>query len=184
MITTYSKKLETMMKNFYESLSEKDKRGYAAIESLKFEYGGKKYISDVLEVSTPTIGRGITDLHKKGKTDPARIRAVGGGAKTASEKIPELDDKFLEVLKEYTAGDPMNENIKWTDLTYTEIGFYLHVKRIDVSKPVIKNLLKKHGYKKRTAQKSLAIGYSANRNAQFKVIRHYMVISILFRLGQ
>ena len=41
MITTYSKKLETMMKNFYESLSEKDKRGYAAIESLKFEYGGK-----------------------------------------------------------------------------------------------------------------------------------------------
>lgn len=50
------------MQVFYESLSEKDKRRYAAIETLKLPYGGQTYISGVLDCDAKTIQQGLRDL--------------------------------------------------------------------------------------------------------------------------
>lgn len=36
------------MHKFYSQLSEKDKQSYAAVEALKFGYGGQQYICEVL----------------------------------------------------------------------------------------------------------------------------------------
>jgi hypothetical protein len=47
---------------FYESLSEKDKRRYAAIETLKLPYGGQSYISEVLRCDPKTIQQGLSDF--------------------------------------------------------------------------------------------------------------------------
>ena len=41
----YSKEVEDQMIDFYISLNEKDKRHYAAVESIKFGHGGITYIS-------------------------------------------------------------------------------------------------------------------------------------------
>jgi hypothetical protein len=35
---------------------------------------------------------------------------------------PQLQQNFLDVLREHTAGDPMREEIKWTNLTRREIS--------------------------------------------------------------
>jgi len=43
----YPKDIEILMKQHYDSLNERDKRRYAAIESLKLEYSGEKYISQI-----------------------------------------------------------------------------------------------------------------------------------------
>lgn len=40
----------------------------------------------------------------------------------ALEKYPDIHEAFLLLLKEHTAGDPMDEKVKWTDLTNTEIA--------------------------------------------------------------
>jgi len=39
-IQAYTPEVEVQMRNFYNSLSEKDRRRYAAIEALKLGYGG------------------------------------------------------------------------------------------------------------------------------------------------
>ena len=52
------------MKKFYKSLSEKDKRRYAAIEAQKLEWGGISYVMRVLGCSRNTIVKGIEDLEK------------------------------------------------------------------------------------------------------------------------
>ncbi len=43
----YPSEVEAEMKKFFETLSEKDKRGYAVVETLKFGLGGLKYIVQV-----------------------------------------------------------------------------------------------------------------------------------------
>ena len=68
------------MKKFYDSLCEKDKRRYAAIESAKLSHGGVNYISALLECDAKTIRRGQKELiDLEGNT--TRIRQPGGGRK-------------------------------------------------------------------------------------------------------
>lgn len=79
----YDFSIEQEMKKFYETLSEKDKRRYAAIEALKLGQGGMVYMAQVLGCDRKTIAKGIQEL----KALPAhsgydsRIRKAGGGRK-------------------------------------------------------------------------------------------------------
>ncbi len=58
----FSPKVEQQMKLFYDSLSEKDRRRYAAIEAAKLGYGGNEYISSVLGCDSNTIRHGKDDV--------------------------------------------------------------------------------------------------------------------------
>jgi hypothetical protein len=58
----YSVEIERDMKAFYDSLSEKDRRRYAAIEATKLGQGGTDYIATVLGCDPKTIRRGHHDL--------------------------------------------------------------------------------------------------------------------------
>jgi hypothetical protein len=82
-----------------------------------------------------------------------------------------LEPNFLDVLREHTAGDPMREAVKWTDLTRREISRRLAERGTPAGKRVVKQLLKKHGYVKRKARKVKAMGRRhPDRNAQFENI--------------
>lgn len=62
MIKKYKTDVEESMQTFYESLSEKDRRRYAAIETLKLPYGAQTYISGILGCDFKTIQQGLSDL--------------------------------------------------------------------------------------------------------------------------
>ena len=82
-----------------------------------------------------------------------------------------MELNFLEVLRDHTAGDPMRQEVKWTDLTRREISGLLAVRGTPAGKRVVKQLLKKHGYVKRKAQKIRTMGpRHPDRNAQFQNI--------------
>ena len=169
-MTPYDTLIEVEMKKFYGTLSEKDKRRYAAIEAMKFEHGGIVYIANILGCSRKTISKGIKDLRKL-PDDDKRIRRPGGGRKTYDKVFENIDEKFLDVLKNYTAGDPMNENIRWTNLTAAEIVERLKEKHgIHVSTGVVRKLLWKHKYRRRKAQKKQTMKDVENRNEQFENI--------------
>ena len=51
----YCEEIESEMLKFYNSLSEKDKRRYAAIEAKKIGHGGIKYISELFGCHRNTI---------------------------------------------------------------------------------------------------------------------------------
>ncbi|MCG2786954.1 MAG: ISAzo13 family transposase [Anaerolineae bacterium] len=158
------------MKKYYATLSEKDQRYYAAVEALKLDLGGQGYIARLLGCSEKSIYRGLKDLAElpdEPKYDPA-IRKPGGGRKGYEEQHPQIDAQFLDVLKNHTAGNPMDEKVIWTDLTPEEIAKFLEKEhRIKVSKSVVNKLLKKHNYRRRKAQKKQTIKSVPNRNAQF-----------------
>jgi predicted alpha/beta-hydrolase family hydrolase len=66
---------------------------------------------------------------------------------------------FLSVLKEHTAGDPMDEKVKRTNLTKADIAAQLAKKGFKVSRNMVKKLLKKHDYVKRKPAKSALNNY-------------------------
>ncbi|XOF33367.1 MAG: hypothetical protein ACL93V_05245 [Candidatus Electrothrix sp. YB6] len=81
-IKTYSPEIEMRMRNFYGSLSEKDRRRYAAVEAGKFGYGGITYICDVLRCDSDRVRRGMNELKQPLPEKEERIRKPGGGRKS------------------------------------------------------------------------------------------------------
>ena len=74
----YSKEVELHMLNFYRSLSEKDRRRYAAIEAEKLGHGGMVYIARLFECDPDTIavGRSDVELLPEDEAD-GRVRKKG-----------------------------------------------------------------------------------------------------------
>lgn len=152
----YDAKTEQTMKGFYGTLSEKDRRRYAAVEALKLGRGGISYISQLLGCTRQTVYQGIEEVSSLPADSPpeSRVRQPGAGRKQIAESYPDIDEKFLRVLKDHTAGDPMDERVLWTDLSQREIADKLAQEhQIQVSEPIIGQLLTKHNYRKRQAQK-------------------------------
>src|SRR5437867_12634462 len=73
----YGIQIERMMKRLYQTLSEKDRRRYAAVEAAKLGHGGVEYVAGVLGCDSKTIVQGRADLDLE--TDPAagRVRKKG-----------------------------------------------------------------------------------------------------------
>ena len=84
--------------------------------------------------------------------------------------MPHLEENFLRVVKDYTAGDPMRPDVKWTNLTLGQIAERLAEAGTPVSVTVVEQLLRKHRYIKRKARKSRSMGQHADRNRQFENI--------------
>jgi len=114
----------------------------------------------------PSLGK--NGEKKKGKR---RIRKPGGGRKPYDVTHPDIDQKFLNVLKYHTAGDPMDEKVLWTNLHPAQIANLMYAEYgLKVSKTVTRKLLKKHNYRRRKAQKKRAAKDVPNRNEQFENI--------------
>ena len=78
-MTTYAPEIEGQMKSFFDSLSEKDRRRYAAVEATKLGYGGIEYIACVLGCDSNTIQRGMEDIEQLPDDEAAgRVRKKGG----------------------------------------------------------------------------------------------------------
>ena len=154
----YAPEHEEMMRRFYNSLNEKDGRRFAGFEALRFGHGGRSYIARVLGCSRNTVSKGAREVSglPKGEVEQ-RIRKPGGGRKPYYVTWgAQLAEKFLAVLREHTAGDPMDERVRWTNLTPGEIVAALRAEHdIVVSKYVVRKLLQKHNYRRRKAQKKL-----------------------------
>jgi len=74
----YAPKVEKQMKAFYDSLSEKDRRRYAAVEAVKLGYGGKEYLAGVLGCHPRTIRQGEEDVGKLPEDEAVgRVRKKG-----------------------------------------------------------------------------------------------------------
>ncbi len=167
---THTPEIEQQMQWYYQSLCEKDRRRYAAIEASKLGYGGITYISNLLRCNYRTIAKGLEELQDENVMSSTRIRTSGGGRKQALTTIEGINEAFLLVIREHTAGSPMDEAVKWTNLTRQQIADLLKGEGINVSVTVVDQLLAKHQFRKRKAFKTVATGNSEQRNEQFEYI--------------
>lgn len=78
--TSYPADVEQQMRTLYDSLNEKDRRRYAAVEASKLGHGGQVYISGLLGCDVKTIRRGLEELDDPTLLPDGRIRKKGGAS--------------------------------------------------------------------------------------------------------
>ena len=75
----YPSRVREHMQAFYDSLSEKDRRRYAAVEAEKLGHGGVEYIAAVLGCSERTVRQGRSDVRQLPEDEAeGRVRKKGG----------------------------------------------------------------------------------------------------------
>ena len=74
----YASDVERKMKRFFDWLSEKDRRRYAAVEAAKLGHGGVEYVARVLGCDPKTIWQGMKDLEEPQDAAAGRVRKKGG----------------------------------------------------------------------------------------------------------
>jgi hypothetical protein len=77
-VAAYEPEVEGHMKTLYESLNERDRRRYAAIEARKLGHGGQSYIKRLLGCDFKTLRRGLADLKDPPDLPSGRVRKKGG----------------------------------------------------------------------------------------------------------
>lgn len=84
----FDEQAKSRMRDFFQSLSEKDRRRFAAIEAERLGFGGIQCVAEILGCSIRTISRGIDELESL-RNDPAagRVRRPGAGRKKRSLPI-------------------------------------------------------------------------------------------------
>lgn len=77
---TYPPQVEEAMRTLFRSLSERERRLYAAVEAVKLGRGGLAYLAEVLGCDEKTIRRGKRELTQPPTADsppPGRSRKKG-----------------------------------------------------------------------------------------------------------
>ena len=168
----YPPAVEEHMRNGFASLSEKDRRRYAAVEAVKLGHGGITYLITLFGCSAELMAHGLQDLQHL-PHDPAgdRIRRPGGGKKKTETKQPEVIDHVQQLLEDRRAGDPMRPSVLWTDLTPCDISVSLKQEgRPSIGTRVVRRILSDLGCVRRQIAKVLPGGETAERDPQFGYI--------------
>src|SRR6476660_3715887 len=139
---TYRPEIEQLLRPYYQSLSEKDRRRLAALEAIKLGHCGTRYIAKVLGCDPQTVKDGMQEL-KQLPDDPAgsRIRKPGGGRKKTEVKHATLTQQVQDTIKDRTAGDPMRQDVVWTDLTPQEISTSLQDRAVCAGPRIVRRIL-------------------------------------------
>ena len=75
----YPVDVEQRMQSLYRSLSEKDRRRYAAVEAVKVGHGGISYVAKLLGCDPETVRPGEEDLGQLPEDEAeGRVRKKGG----------------------------------------------------------------------------------------------------------
>jgi hypothetical protein len=75
----FGPEVERQMRRLFDSLGEKDRRRYAAIEATKLGHGGIEYIAGLLGCDPKTIRQGQSELEGMDDLNTGRVRKKGVG---------------------------------------------------------------------------------------------------------
>jgi hypothetical protein len=170
---TDSPDIEQLLRQYYQSLSEKDRRRFAALEAIKLGHGGIRSIAQVLACDPHTVKDGMREL-KQLPDDPvgSRVRKPGGGRKKTEVKHTDLIQQVQDTIKDRIAGDPMRQDVVWTDLTPQEISTSLRERAVCAGPRIVRRILDGLGFARRQMLKVLPGGDSPHRDAQFRHLAH------------
>lgn len=72
---------------FYQSLNERQRRQFAALEANQLGHGGIKAVCSAFKIDPVTVRRGIIELSKAEVLPNNRIRKNGGGRKSKQSSL-------------------------------------------------------------------------------------------------
>lgn len=77
LVRPFGEETEEHMRDFFQSLNEKDRRRYAGLEAMKLGHGGVSYMSEILGCDRKTVCKGIEEILDPPELEPSRIRKKG-----------------------------------------------------------------------------------------------------------
>jgi len=161
-------RLQEKINKIVPHLNERQKRIYLSTEADNIGYGGVSLISELSNVSRPTIIKGKSDL-KSAPLLTSRSRKKGGGRKSIQDKHPKIVDALDKLIEPTTLGDPMSP-LRWTCKSTRNLAAELQKKDFKVSHVVVANVLKTMGYSLQANKKTEEGGKHPDRNKQFEYI--------------
>jgi hypothetical protein len=166
-----AEQIKMLWDSMHASLSESQKRQYAATLANAYGYGGATVVHQITRLAPNTIARGKKDLSENAGVAPARVRRKGGGPKWSEEKYPHIREHIATIIEDSTYGNP-EQVLSWTTESLRSITQKL-LKQYDenVTHVTVGSILEDMGYSKQANQKMLQIGKPhPDRNAQFVFI--------------
>lgn len=161
--------ITTKFNNIRYTLNERSRRIWAATEALAYGKGGIVLVKKATGISRVTITKGIKEIQNPDKLDSKRMRSLGGGRKSISEKIPTLNDEITKLIEPDEKGDPISA-LKWISKSTYKINDALTEKKIKVSQRTVCNKLHELGYSLQGNRKEIEGISHVDRDSQFKHI--------------
>jgi len=168
-------KIDDQIKHRYYMLApfldEKQRRLFAGTEAIAYGSGGLKQVSDLLNMSTATVSRGMKELREPETIESGRIRQSGGGRKPATEIDPKLTGDLEKLISPDTRGDPQSP-LRWTCKSTHKLASELQAMKPgrSVSPSLVSRLLRDMGYSLQSNRKTLEGSEHPDRDAQFQYI--------------
>jgi transposase len=161
-------------------LDERGRRLWAAAEALSFGSRGISAVSRATGLSRTTISSGIAEL-KEDKPSPAggeikvkgsarpRIRAAGGGRKSAQVHDPKLLIELEKLVDPTSRGDPECV-LRWTCKSVRNLAQELNAKGHPTSHRMVAEMLHQLKYSLQANAKNKEGSKHPDRDAQFRHI--------------
>ena len=165
-------KVERRWLKVFGTLNEFQARLFAADKALDMGRGGISRLSALTGLSRTTITKAAEELGRGGKLakpGDGRTRRAGGGRKKVEAVDPEVRELLEKILKETTAGDPMNL-LRWTSKSTRTMAEELTRRGHPVTWVTVARCLDDMGYSLQANRKAKEGPQHANRDAQFRHI--------------
>jgi hypothetical protein len=140
----------------------------AASEALAFGYGGVSRIRRACGLSRKAIAKGLREI-AEGSPLPGRIRRVGAGRKSSSERDPKLLAALERLIEPGTRGDPESP-LRWICKSTRTLAAHLTRTKHPVSHEKVAQLLRAQHYSLQSNRKSEEGADHPDRDAQFRHI--------------
>ncbi|MDP9209365.1 MAG: ISAzo13 family transposase [Actinomycetota bacterium] len=151
-------------------LNERQQRLALAVEARLLGHGGVRAVAQVAGVSETTVRKGVFELEAgEAPFPPGRVRASGGGRKSAAQQDPELLPALLALVEPDQRGDPMSP-LRWTTKSLRHLAEELTRQGHPVSAPTVGRLLKREGFSLQANVKTLEGAQHPDRDAQFRYL--------------
>jgi hypothetical protein len=156
---------------FFETLNERQRRHFVAIEAMQLGHGGIKAVSEAFGVHRETVGLAIVEVQGSITLASSRVRQAGGGRKKKLNEEPGIAASFEQSIIPFTGGSPQHPGMVWTALRPKEVQSRLALSGFAVSLYIAMQLLLTSGLRRRSYLKSATMGPShPDRDAQFQKI--------------
>ena len=153
-----------------ETLSEQQRRLWAASEAMSYGYGGVTVVHKATGLSRPTINFGIQKIQKGTflKTHD-RSRKPGAGRKSVEQEYPLLLRAPQQLLENDTKGDP-EQPLFWICKSTKNLASELQKMDYDVSDRTVARLLHTLHFSLQSNRKTLEGRQKPERDSQFGYI--------------
>jgi hypothetical protein len=133
----------SLMHCFVDQLNEKQRRLFLGLEASRLGHGGRKLLVEEFSTSFSVIRQGERELRDPEQLPGAQRVRHPAGRKRIEEQQPEVLEALNTIMNGHIAGDPMNPDVRWTDLRLRQIRDALAEQGFELGVRTVARLVKK-----------------------------------------